>query len=118
MSHQSYYYSYQLPSLISQATLESYIKSSLYKKQTQQLQNHLKKDYQIIKKVTQNWDSQLIQVISSYSGYYLTIQCLVGINLDLFQTRLQQKHIKIARNERCFMTFPFSSFDSFKSSKN
>lgn len=102
LSHQSYYYSYQLPSLISQATLESYIKSSLYKKQTQQLQNHLKKDYQIIKKVTQNWDSQLIQVISSYSGYYLTIQCLVDINLDLFQTRLQQKHIKIARNERCF----------------
>ena len=37
LSHQSYYYSYQLPSLISQATLESYIKSSLYKKQTQQL---------------------------------------------------------------------------------
>ena len=102
LTHQSYYYSYQLPSLISQATLESYIKSSLYKKQTQQLQNHLKKDYQIIKKVTQNWDSQLIQVISSYSGYYLTIQCLVDINLDLFQTRLQQKHIKIARNERCF----------------
>ena len=65
MSHQSYYYSYQLPSLISQATLESYIKSSLYQKQTQQLLNHLKKNYQVIKKITQSWDSQLLKVISN-----------------------------------------------------
>lgn len=102
MMNQSYYYSYQLPSLISQATLESYIKSSLYQKQVQQLQNHLKKDYQIIKKITQSWNHQLIKVISSYSGYYLTIQFLVPINLDLFQQNLAQKHIHIARNERCF----------------
>lgn len=102
MSHQSYYYSYQLPSLISQATLESYIKSSLYQKQTQQLQNHLKKNYQVIKKITQNWDSQLIKVISGYSGYYFTIQFLIPINLNLFLQRLNEHHIQVARNERCF----------------
>ena len=102
MTHQSYYYSYQLPSLISQATLESYIKSSLYDKQTQQLQNHLKKDYQVIKKITQSWDSQLLKVISSYSGYYFTIQFLVSINLDILQQKLRENHIEIARNERCF----------------
>ena len=102
MTQHSYYYSYQLPSLISQATLESYIKSSLYDKQTQQLQNHLKKNYQVIKKITQSWDFQLLKVISSYSGYYFTIQFLVPINLDILQQKLRENHIEIARNERCF----------------
>lgn len=102
MTHQSYYYSYQLPSLISQATLESYIKSSLYHKQTQQLQNYLKKNYHIIKKITQSWNPKLLKVISSYSGYYFTIQFLVPIDLDNFQQRLLENRIHIARNERCF----------------
>lgn len=102
MIHQSYYYSYQLPSLISQATLESYITSSLYFKQTQQLQKQLKKDYQIIKNVTAKWDQQLLKVISGKTGYYLTIAFQVPLSLDILQEQLMKRHVTIARNERCF----------------
>lgn len=100
--HQSYYYSYQLPSLISQATLESYLRSSLYQKQIQVLQEQLSKDYQIIKEITNQWDHQLAYPIYSQSGYYLSIKLHPSIQLDILETNLQQQGIKIARNERCF----------------
>ena len=100
--HQSYYYSYQLPSLISQATLESYLRSSLYQKQTHVLQEQLSKDYQIIKEKTSQWDHQLAYPIYSQSGYYLSIKLNPSINLDILETNLQHKNMKIARNERCF----------------
>ncbi|MFR7590190.1 MAG: PLP-dependent aminotransferase family protein [Longibaculum sp.] len=100
--HQSYYYSYQLPSLISQATLESYLRSSLYQKQIQPLLHQLKKNYQVIKKITQDWDINIVKIISSYSGYYLSLQFSPDIDIDDLQEKLNKENIMIARNERCF----------------
>lgn len=109
LMHQSYYYSYQLPSLISQATFEAYLKSSLYQKQTKNLQNSLQKNYRIIKTITKTWDSQLANVISHYSGYYLSIRINPYIHLDDFQKKLLKKDIRIERNERHF--YHSSHFD-------
>lgn len=100
--HQSYYYSYQLPSLISQATLESYLRSSLYQKQIQGLQEQLNKDYQIIKQITKDWNPLIAKPIYDQSGYYMSMKIHPSIQLDILQTNLLHHHIKIARNERCF----------------
>lgn len=100
--HQSYYYSYQLPSLISQATLESYLRSSLYQKQVKVLQEQLNKDYQIVKQITKHWDPLIAKPIYNQSGYYISVKIHKSIQLDILETNLLTHHIKIARNERCF----------------
>lgn len=100
LMHQSYYFSYQLPSLISQATFESYLKSSLYQKQTKSLKTLLQKNYQVIQETTKSWNQNLACVISDYSGYYLSIRIHESIELDDFQKKLLKKNIKIQRMER------------------
>lgn len=100
--HQSYYFSYQLPSLISQATFESYLRSSLYQKQVQRLQHHFHQHFQIIKNISKQWNPNIAQISSHYSGYYFSIFLNSSINLDILQKNLKKKHILIARNERCF----------------
>lgn len=100
--HQSYYFSYQMPSLISQATLESYIRSLLYQKQVQRLQQQLKKHYQVIKKITQSWDHHIVSVIGGTSGYYFSLSIHSDISLDRLENELKKRQIYIARNERCF----------------
>ena len=74
-----------MPSLISQATLESYIRSLLYQKQTQKIYQTLKKHYQIIKRYKKTWDINLIEVIGDYSGYYFTLKINQKISLDLLE---------------------------------
>lgn len=91
-----------MPSLISQATLESYIRSLLYQKQTQKIYQTLKKHYQIIKRYKKTWDINLIEVIGDYSGYYFTLKINQKISLDLLEKELNKKSVYIARNERCF----------------
>lgn len=100
--HQSYYFSYQLPSLISQATLESYIRSLLYQKQVQRLQQQLKQHYQIIKKITKLWDSHIVTIIGGNSGYYISLKIHPQIPHDQVESTLKKRKVLIARNERCF----------------
>lgn len=100
--HQSYYYSYQFPSLISQATFEAYIRSSLYQKQSELLINGLKKNQRIIKKHHQQWDHHIAYIIGGKSGYYFSIHIHPDINLQQLQSNLLQHKIKIQRNERSF----------------
>lgn len=100
--HQSYYYSYQLPSLISQATFEAYIRSSLYDKQSEQLKNMLRQNVKIINQHQQLWDHHIAYIIGGQSGYYFTIIMNSCIQLDVLQKELLKHHIKIQRNERSF----------------
>lgn len=100
LMHQSYYFSYQLPSLISQATFESYLKSALYRKQTKSLQTLLQKNYRIIQKTTKSWDERLVQVISDGSGYYLSLKINPQISLEALEKALLKKKIKIKNTKR------------------
>lgn len=102
MIHHSYYFSYQLPSLISQATLESYIRSLLYQKQVERLQQQLKKHYQVIKKVTKHWNHDIINMIGDYSGYYFSLQVNPHISIEKLEKELKKRKVLLARNERCF----------------
>lgn len=102
MIHESYYYSYQLPSLMSQATLESYISSELYKKQMQALNIHFNPHFKILKQITSSWDKNIAYIISDYTGYYFSVILNKKIDLDKLEDALLHKNILIARNERCF----------------
>lgn len=102
LMQQSYYFSYQLPSLISQATFESYLKSSLYQKQTQSIKNLLQKNYQIIKNITKSWDQNIIQVISDYSGYYFSALINDKIDIIKLQSELLKRNIKIKDAKKHF----------------
>ena len=100
--HQSYYFSYQLPSLVSQATFESYVRSSLYQKQVQRLNQLLKQHYKIIRKVSRQWDSNIVSIIGGTSGYYMSLKINKNISLETLEKELSKHEITIARNERCF----------------
>jgi len=100
--NQSYYYSYQLPSLISQATFESYIRSSLYEKQSELLKNTLKQNARILKKHSQKWNHDIVYLVGGQSGYYCSLMINHHINLNHLQNQLLQHNIRIQRNERCF----------------
>lgn len=100
--HHAYYFSYQLPSLISQATFESYLRSSLYKKQVQRLQHQLHHHYQIIQACQKQWDFKIATIVTGTSGYYFSILLHPNISISQLQQDLENQDIIIARNERCF----------------
>ena len=102
ITHQSYYFYYQLPSLISQATFEAYISSHLYQKQVQRLQKQFQKHFQIIQQKKKEWDQNIMSIIGGTSGYYFSLQLDQNIDLNLLIQKLKKEKIYVARNERCF----------------
>ena len=102
ITHQSYYFSYQLPSLISQATFEAYISSHLYQKQVQRLQKQFLKHYRIIQQKKRQWNEEIIRIIGGDSGYYFTLQFNKDIDLNKLIQQFNKEKIYVARNERCF----------------
>lgn len=102
LAAKSYYFSYQHPSLISQATLESYLRSQLYHKQVQSINQHFKPYYTLLKKVSRSWDPTLAKMVGDMNCYYASVIIHPGVSLARVQKRLLQNHILIARNERCF----------------
>ena len=98
----SYYFSYQLPSLISQATLESYLISSLYNKQVQRLQHQLNEHHKMMNYISKQWDHNIAEIIGGQSGYYFTIKINKDLNLDTLEHQLKQYKILIKRTENCF----------------
>lgn len=98
----SYYYSYYMPSLVSQATLESYIRSSLYDKHTNFISSNLKEKLKIIQNATKNWDQSIVKVIGAKSGYYTTLQLTKNINCDELLANLKDKNILLKSNIKDF----------------
>lgn len=109
LMHQSYYFSYQLPSLISQATFESYLRSGLYKKQTQRLQNQLKKHYHIIKNISKQWNHDIAYIVGGTSGYYFSIVIQSKEHFNKILNTLKNNKILVVNNQRCF--YHSSSFN-------
>lgn len=94
----SYYYSYYMPSLVSQATLESYIRSSLYDKHTSFISSNLKEKLKVIQNATKQWDSSIVEVIGAKSGYYTTFKLAVHINTNKLLSNLKNKNILLKSN--------------------
>ena len=106
----SYYYSYYMPSLVSQATLESYIESSLLDKHAVAISTTVKKKLKIIKKLSQNWDENIIKLIGGNSGYYATLKLSPKIDCSKLIYNLRNKNVYLKSNIESF--YDHSNFDN------
>lgn len=109
----SYYYSYQMPSLVSQATFEAYLRSSLFQKQSDQLKCSLRKSAAMLRKANAEWDHSIARLIGGNSGFYCSIVFCCAIDLDQLVFRLSEQKIYVQRNERSFY-YPEHSFSSLR----
>ena len=103
----SYFYSYYMPSLVSQATFESYIKSSIYEKHIKILAGNIKELLKTFRKVTSKWDADLVKVIGGYSGYYSTFVFNKDIDSNELLNRLKTRNV-----------FASSNIESYYNSEN
>lgn len=99
MIHVSYYYSYHMPSLVSQATLEAYIKSEIYRSQAHIITKKIKKKLSLIQKTAKAWNPEIIKLIGANSGYYFVLKLSPKINADFFIQELKRHHIIVASNK-------------------
>ena len=102
LSLKSFYYSYHIPALISQATLEAYIRAAIYKKHTLKMHQSINKNIHTIKKVTANWRPEFIKVIGGKSGYYCSLQINKKINIENFVMGLERKRVFLKSNKDMF----------------
>jgi len=102
ISLQSYYYSYHMPSLISQATLEAYIHSSIYQKHTIKMHRSIIKKLDIIKTVSADWNPNYITLIGAKSGFYFSLQLHSNINVDILISRLEKQRVWVKTNKDMF----------------
>ncbi|MCL2560037.1 MAG: PLP-dependent aminotransferase family protein [Turicibacter sp.] len=102
ISMKSYYYSYHIPSLISQATLEAYIRSSIYQKHTLNMHQSITKKLYVLRTTSVAWDPAVMTLIGAKSGYYATLKCHSSVDTDLLITRLRQKHVFVKSNRDMF----------------
>lgn len=98
----SYYTSYYMPSLVSQATFESYIKSNIYEKHIKIIDKHLKELLSIFRLVTAKWDSNIVKVIGGKSGYYSTMILNSKISSKELIDRLKKRNIYMSSNKRAY----------------
>ena len=87
-----------MPSLVSQATLDSYIKSSIYTKHISILSHNLKSLLSLLRKLTSNWDKNLVEIIGGYSGYYLTLKLNPDINCNILLNNLHKRNVLVTSN--------------------
>nr|WP_278680039.1 PLP-dependent aminotransferase family protein [Clostridium paraputrificum] len=106
----SYYYSYYMPSLVSQATLESYIKSSLFDKHTLAISTTVNNKLKLIRKITKKWDWKLIKLIGASSGYYSTLKLSPKINCNKLIENLRNRNVHIKSNIESF--YDSNNFDN------
>jgi len=102
ISNQSFYYSYHIPALVSQATLEAYIKSSIYVKHTRKINQSINKKLRLIKTITNDWDANYVKLIGANSGFYFSLQLHPEISVDHMVRRLEMKNVFIMSNEEAF----------------
>lgn len=98
----SYYYSYYMPSLVSQATFESYIKSNIYEKHTTILAENIKGLLRTFRKVTSKWDKDIVKVIGGTSGYYSTLVLNENINCDTLIENLKKRNVFVSSNVEAY----------------
>lgn len=102
ISAQSYYYSYHMPALISQATLEAYIKSKIYVKHRSKTNQSIKRKLRLVQAILKNRPSEFVTLIGGDSGYYFSLKLHDDISVDEVIKQLALKNIFTMSNERAF----------------
>ena len=99
----SYYYSYFHASLISQATLEIYIRSNILKKQVDSITKELEEKQKCLKKNFNKLSEYDIKCIGGKSGYYSYLELPDHINAKLLIAELKKKNVLVTNGENFFL---------------
>ncbi|MBL4932956.1 PLP-dependent aminotransferase family protein [Clostridium paridis] len=100
----SYYYSYFAPSLVSQATLEIYLKSNLLSKHIKSIKTEHKIRLNLLKEKMGELSNLNISFTKPTWGFYSYIFLPEYINEDLFAKKLGDRGIKIAKGRPYFLS--------------
>jgi DNA-binding transcriptional MocR family regulator len=99
----SYYYSYFSASLISQATLEIYIRSNILKKHTISITKEIKEKQKHLKNNFNKLEQYGIKCIGGNSGFYSYIHIPDNINDIKFVEDLKRENVLVASGRRFFL---------------
>ena len=102
MTEISYYYSYHMPSLVSQATLEAYIRSGLYRYQSEIINKDLKRKIAIVKKIAATWDQQIVCLAGKPEGCYFSLALADRLDSQKIIYGLKKAKIYVADNQSSY----------------
>lgn len=100
----SYYYSYSAPSLVSQSTLEIYIKSKILNKHANIVKKHQSTRIEVLKKGFQEFKKQGIKCIGGDSGFYSYIELPESVNESTLIESLRKKGVLVASGKHYFLS--------------
>ena len=98
----SYYYSYFMPNLISQAAYEVYLESSIYEKHYAQITSTINRKLKAIRQIASTWDPEIVTLIGAESGFYFTLRLHPSIPAETLVKELDAKQVFIVSNENAF----------------
>lgn len=100
----SYFYSYFSPSLVSQSTLEIYIKSKILNKHANIVKKYLSSRLGSLKKGFKELEKEGINCIGGNSGFYSYIELPEEINEKILIESLKKKGVLVASGRHYFLT--------------
>lgn len=103
----SYYYSYFSASLVSQATLEIYIRSNILKKHVSSITKELAKKQKVLRKNLYSIQEYDIQSIGGKSGFYCYLQLPEHINEDRLVSDLKKQHVLVSPGKYYYLNDSF-----------
>ncbi len=98
----AYFESYYMPALVSQATLESSIKSGILQTVGNDNSDILKEKHRIYNRVTAMWDHNILRPIKIESGLYTTVVVHKDINVEKLIQRLLDNNIRVGSNKHSY----------------
>lgn len=101
------YKSYFAASLLSQATLEIYLRSKILKKHSDIITTDLRKKYLVLDKGLKSLEKFGAEVICNHSGFYSYIRLPENINEDILVKELSNKNVIVGSGRRFFLSNSF-----------
>ncbi|MGG7177911.1 PLP-dependent aminotransferase family protein [Clostridium paraputrificum] len=94
--------SYFSASLLSQATLEIYIRSKILNKHSEVITNDLKEKYKSLLNGLKSLEETGAKVTDEHTGFYSYIQLPEDVNENILIKELENKKVIVGPGERCF----------------
>lgn len=98
----AYYTSYYMPDLVSQATLESSLRTNIISSIADSFGEDLKQKGTVYHRVTSHWDRELIDAQTIQSGIYGTIILNSDIDMTNFIEKLNDNGVYVKSNESSY----------------
>lgn len=103
----SYYYSYFSPSLVSQATLEIYIRSNILKKHVSSIKKEIAEKHKALRKNLRTLKKYDIKSIGGKSGFYSCLQLPYYINENKLVQDLKKQNVLVFPGARFYLDDSF-----------